>query len=93
MKRALVYILAALLSGGTLEALRGPENNRMYNRDKQEFRGAEQTKWVRAVGADSDGPISSYISVVVDYEYFSERPFVKKGYDYSAYANVWGATA
>ena len=96
MKRILSSaLILALLGGTSLWALRGPENGRTYNRDMQEIRGGNQAdppnpKWAKAVGADSDGPINSSIEVEVDYEYFGEPPFVKKGYDYYAYANVWG---
>ena len=88
MKRILSFALILSLLGGTsLWALRGPVNGRTYNRDTQELRGANQTDWVKAVGADSDGLLSTNIEVVVDYEYFTEAswPPFRKGYYYYAY--------
>lgn len=92
MKRILSFaLILSLLGGTTLWALRGPVNGRTYNRDVQELRGLNQTYWVKALGADSDGLLSTNIEVVVDYEYHSEFPYVREGYDYYAYAKVWGA--
>lgn len=94
MKRILSFALVLSLLGGTsLWALRGPVNGRTYNRDVQELRGQNQTYWVKAVGEDADGLLSTNIEVVVDYEYFTEDswPPGRKGYDYYAYAKVWGA--
>lgn len=91
MKRILSCVLVCVLfSGASLWALRGAVNGRTFNRDIQKQSGHE--RWARAYGADSDGSISTFAEIEVDWEYFTERsyPPLRRGHAYSAYANVWG---
>lgn len=83
MKRILSCILVLVLFSGV--SLLWAANNHA-----QEISG--HARWARAYGVDGNGPISTFAEIEVDYDYYTEAswPPFRRGYDYSAYANVWG---